>query len=88
MGKAFAALNWSMVGTVDNLHIVAGNALKASTRQRRGVGGRWRRFWRRVRGRSSPMTETVKPNAEAVRTAHVAQLHVALRSAGCVLIKQ
>lgn len=66
LGKAFAALNWSMVGTVDNLHIVAGNALKASTRQRRGVGGRWRRFWRRVRGRSSPMTETVKPNAEAL----------------------
>ncbi|CDJ48826.1 hypothetical protein, conserved [Eimeria brunetti] len=68
LGQAFAKLNWSLIGTADNQHIAAVNYLKRSVRVQRGVGSRLKRAWRRIRGRSSPKTETMKPNAESMLT--------------------
>ncbi|CDI75482.1 hypothetical protein, conserved [Eimeria praecox] len=68
LGKAFAKMNWSLIGTVDNQHIAAGNHLKRSIRERKGAGSRLRNLWRRIRRRPYPMTETMKPDAEAILT--------------------
>ncbi|CDJ35938.1 uncharacterized protein EMH_0002610 [Eimeria mitis] len=37
LGQAYAKLNWSLIGTADNQHILAGDYLKQSTRKRRGI---------------------------------------------------
>ncbi|XP_026190444.1 uncharacterized protein LOC34622537 [Cyclospora cayetanensis] len=64
--NAFALLDSTTMGSVDNQHILVGQLLKKSTVQRLSIRGRMQRWWRRIRGRPLPMQTKRVPDAQEI----------------------